>query len=191
MPIAACPAPSSQISRVFMSSHPFVRLALEAIQGFLGGRETITPPASLFDAIPEARHPGSAFVCLKLHGQLRGCIGTVHPTHANLALEVIHNAIGAAFRDPRFGHLRLEEAELLEVTVDILGPLESVSSVDGDLDPRRFGILVREGNRQGVLLPDIDGIATTAEQVAIARQKAGIGPDEPVELFRFAVTRYK
>jgi hypothetical protein len=42
-----------------------------------------------------------------------------------------------------------------------------------------------------VLLPDIDGIATTAEQVAIARQKAGIGPDEPVELFSFSVTRFK
>jgi AmmeMemoRadiSam system protein A len=174
-----------------MSSHPFVRLAVEAIQAFLGGHEPITPPASLFDAIPEARHPGSAFVCLKLHGQLRGCIGTVHPTHANVALEVIHNAIGAAFRDPRFGPLQHEEAELLEVTVDILGPLESVSSEDRDLDPRRFGILVRAAERQSVLLPDIDGIVTTAEQVAIARLKAGIGPDEPVEISRFVVTRYR
>ncbi|HAP93178.1 MAG TPA: AMMECR1 domain-containing protein, partial [Desulfotomaculum sp.] len=50
--------------------------------------------------------------------------------------------------------------------------------------------IVRSGSRSGLLLPDLEGIDTAEEQVAIARQKAGIEPDEPVQLQRFKVERY-
>ena len=49
---------------------------------------------------------------------------------------------------------------------------------------------MRAGRRVGVLLPDIEGIDTAQVQVDIARRKAGIGPNEPVELYRFRVERY-
>ena len=40
------------------------------------------------------------------------------------------------------------------------------------------------------MLPDLPGIDTAEEQVEIAKQKAGIGAGESVELERFKVTRY-
>ncbi len=56
--------------------------------------------------------------------------------------------------------------------------------------PYQGGVIVAAGYRRGVLLPDLEGIATAAEQVDIALQKAGIRPDEQFSLRRFTVTRY-
>ena len=123
-------------------------------------------------------------------GALRGCIGTVEPTRKNLAEEIIMNAISAGVRDPRFNPVRLEEIDDLAVSVDVLMPLERIDSL-AELDPKKYGVLVRSGHRSGLLLPDLEGIDTAPEQVAIARQKAGIGPREPVELYRFEVRRYE
>jgi len=197
MPVAACLFHASQAEAVgvAMSMHPFVRLAFEAIQLFVQTGNRLTPPESLFVALPEARRQGAAFVCLKLDGNLRGCIGSIQPAQENLALELIHNAIAAASRDRRFSPVQHWETRALEVTVDILGRFEPVddsrASVASALEPRRFGVLVQAGERHGILLPDIEGITTPAEQLAIAREKACIGPDEPIELFRFEVTRYR
>jgi hypothetical protein len=41
------------------------------------------------------------------------------------------------------------------------------------------------------LLPDIPGITDAAQQVEIAARKAGIGPSEPVKLWRFKVERFR
>ena len=51
-------------------------------------------------------------------------------------------------------------------------------------------MIVTRGHRRGLLLPDLDGVDTVEEQVAIARRKAGIGPKEKVELQRFEVVRH-
>jgi AmmeMemoRadiSam system protein A len=176
--------------RLPAAAHPLVRLAAEAIRMFLSHQRVIEPPDFLFDEMPEARMPAGAFVCLKCEGRLRGCIGTTEPVHPTVALEVIHNAIGAAVRDPRFPQLQIVELEGLDICVDVLGPSESVPDLTA-LDHRRYGIIVRSGERRGVLLPDIEGINSVAEQVAAALDKAGLGSEEPVEMFRFEVTRYR
>ena len=49
----------------------------------------------------------------------------------------------------------------------------------------------KSGWRRGLLLPDLEGVDTVEYQINIARQKAGIGPNEPVKLYRFEVVRYK
>jgi AmmeMemoRadiSam system protein A len=135
--------------------------------------------------------PAGVFVSLKLDGRLRGCIGTIEPTTGSVAEEVIQNAISAAARDPRFPPVREEELDRLAVSVDVLGAAEPVAG-EGELDVRRYGVIVRKGRRSGLLLPDLEGVDTVAEQVAIARQKAGIGPEEAgVRLYRFEVFRYK
>ncbi|MHB1477846.1 MAG: AMMECR1 domain-containing protein, partial [Coriobacteriia bacterium] len=59
-----------------------------------------------------------------------------------------------------------------------------------DLDPATWGVIVSADWRRGLLLPDLEGVDTVEQQVAIARQKAGIGPDERVRLERFKVDRY-
>ena len=54
----------------------------------------------------------------------------------------------------------------------------------------RSGVIVTKGHRRGLLLPNLDGVDTVAEQVAIAREKAGIKEQETVELERFEVVRH-
>lgn len=130
------------------------------------------------------------FVSIKKHGQLRGCIGTIEPTQANVILEVRQNAISAATRDPRFDPVTEDELSELIYSVDILKSPEKINSV-AELDPKRYGVIVTKGKRRGLLLPNLEGIDTSDEQVAIARRKAGIGQDDEVELERFEVVRYQ
>lgn len=129
------------------------------------------------------------FVSIKKHGQLRGCIGTTEPTRSNILEEVKQNAISAATRDPRFEPVSIDELADLVYSVDVLKPAEPITAME-ELDPARYGVIVRSGYRTGLLLPNLEGIETAAEQVAIAKKKAGIGPKEPVELERFEVVRY-
>ena len=59
-----------------------------------------------------------------------------------------------------------------------------------ELDVKRYGVVVSRGMKRGLLLPNLDGVDTVEEQIAIARQKAGIGPKESVSLQRFEVIRH-
>lgn len=129
------------------------------------------------------------FVSLHKNGDLRGCIGTIAPTEPDIAQEIISNAVSACSRDPRFP--AVEVAELPEITcsVDVLGDTQPCAFED--LDPKRYGIIVANGWRRGLLLPNLEGVDTAQIQVAIARRKAGIGSDEPIELRRFKVVRHE
>ncbi|ODM07509.1 hypothetical protein BEI61_03399 [Eisenbergiella tayi] len=47
-----------------------------------------------------------------------------------------------------------------------------------------------KGRKRGLLLPDLEGVDTVEEQIAIARRKAGIGEEDTVTLERFEVIRH-
>lgn len=163
-----------------------VKLARETLENHVRG---LPPPEP--GLVPEEfKGEAGVFVSIKKHGNLRGCIGTVEPTRPSIAEEVMANAVSAGMRDPRFHPVGGEELEDLEYSVDVLYPTEPIESLD-QLDPLKYGVVVRAGRRSGLLLPNLEGIDTAAEQVAIARQKAGIGPNEPITLERFEVVRYK
>ena len=166
---------------------PWVRLAWQSVENWVCRRRILAVP----DDLPEAltRHRAGAFVSIHKQGRLRGCIGTIAPTQTSLAEEIIHNAVSASSRDPRFAPIRPDELKWLEISVDVLGEPEDIES-EAQLDVERYGVIVCHGNRRGLLLPDLDGVDTVAQQVAIARQKAGIGPKEKVELQRFEVVRH-
>jgi AmmeMemoRadiSam system protein A len=169
--------------------HPLVQLARRAIHAYVREGVVIEPAEVLS---PEMEAQAGTFVSLHdSRGQLRGCIGTFMPSQPNVALEVIHNAISAATRDPRFPPLRPRELEGLDVKVDVLSTPEPVDG-PGELDPRRYGVIVQATRdwRRGLLLPDLEGVDTVEEQIRICRLKADIGLDEPVELLRFQVDRY-
>ena len=144
-------------------------------------------PEGLPEALTKTR--AGAFVSIHKQGRLRGCIGTIAPTRSSLAEEIIHNAVSAATRDPRFDPIRPEELKWLEISVDVLGEPEPIDSV-AELDVKRYGVIVTNGGRRGLLLPDLEGVDTPEQQVEIARRKAGIGPDEAVLLERFEVVRH-
>ncbi len=163
-----------------------VRLARESLETYVRkGRRLSEPKTDL------SEFGGSAgtFVSIKKHGELRGCIGTIAPTQPNLAQEIIENAVSAGTRDPRFAPVTADELTELVYSVDVLSDPEPIDSLV-ELDPLRYGVIVSRGSRRGLLLPNLEGIDTPEEQVEIARQKAGIGPQEPVQMERFEVKRY-
>ena len=169
------------------SSDPCVQLARASLESYILSRKIIDVPQDLPEDLT-ARRAG-AFVSIHEHGQLRGCIGTISPARSNLAEEIIFNAISASTRDPRFPPIRKEELPFLEINVDVLGEPEDIESED-DLDVKRYGVIVTNGLRRGLLLPDLDGVDTVQQQIAIAKQKAGIASYEKVSLQRFEVVRH-
>lgn len=164
-----------------------VRLAKESLEHYLHTGRILPVPK---DLPPDMTRRAGVFVSIKKFGQLRGCIGTVSPTRSNIAEEIIYNALSAGLEDPRFPPVKVEELPYLEYSVDVLEEPEPVSSLE-ELNPRVYGVIVSSGRRKGLLLPDLEGIDTAEEQVAIAKRKAGIGPNEPCRLERFRVTRYR
>ncbi|MBC7254087.1 MAG: AmmeMemoRadiSam system protein A [Actinobacteria bacterium] len=170
------------------SGSPHVSLAREAIEKWVRERKILDPGPR--ENLPEElRQRAGAFVSLKKHGELRGCIGTFQPTRETLAEEIVSNAISAATRDPRFNPVGPDELHDLEISVDVLSDPEPVEDVS-QLDPRRYGVIVQSGGRLGLLLPDLEGVDTVDQQLEIARRKAGIGAHEPIHIYRFTVRRY-
>lgn len=166
--------------------HLVVELARKTIEHYVCRHEVIKPPQAL---TLEMKQQAGVFVSLHKHGTLRGCIGTIEPRSPNVAQEIIQNAISAATQDPRFPPVQPSELDDLEISVDILSSPEPVESIT-ELDPKRYGVIMQSGWRRGLLLPDLEGVDTAEYQVDIARRKAGIGPHEPVQLYRFEVKRY-
>ena len=129
------------------------------------------------------------FVSMKINGELRGCIGTISPTTNSVAEEIIKNSISAAINDPRFSPVRKDELLEIDLSVDVLYPAE-VTTFE-ELDPKKYGVIVSSKGKRGLLLPNLEGIDTKEDQVAIAMQKGGISSSENYSLMRFKVERYK
>jgi len=166
---------------------PLVELAKETIRSYVCTGSTPDLPKNLS---PELRGRAGVFVSIhKKDGSLRGCIGTFEPATPNIATEIIQNAVSAATSDPRFPPITPEELDDLDISVDVLSPPERVYSLS-DLDPKRYGVIVRSGWRCGLLLPDLEGVDSAEQQVSIAMRKAGILPGEEIELLRFTVKRH-
>lgn len=170
------------------SEDAYVRLARQTIEAYVGARKQIDIPKDL----PEEMYTDQAgvFVSLKEEGRLRGCIGTIAPVQKNIAEEIIANAISASTKDPRFYPIQPDEIDKLVYSVDVLGTPEAITSPN-ELDVKRYGVIVTKGRKRGLLLPNLDGVDTVEDQIAIAKQKAGISIyDDNVQLERFEVVRH-
>lgn len=177
-------------------AHPTALLARAALEHYVrtgleidfsaGAPHEGTAPWQLPADLPDR---AGVFVSLKVDGDLRGCMGSTHPSYPTLALEIVRTAIMAGTHDPRFSPVEEEELPYLDYSVDVLGAPEPCSR--NDLNPQEFGVVVVKGDQQGLLLPKLPGVETVAEQVAIACRKAGLSPDDPgLQLFRFQVRRF-
>lgn len=168
-------------------SNPYVRLARKCLEDYFTQTKTMIAKEELPEIMVAHRH--GVFVSLKKDGQLRGCIGTIFPTTDCVASEIIRNAIAAATEDPRFIPVRFEELKQIQISVDVL--MTPTSASIEELDPKRYGVIVSKGMRKGVLLPNLEGVESVDDQLAIACQKAGINPDGDFDIEKFEVIRYK
>lgn len=165
----------------------YVKLARYSLETFVKTHKPAELPEDLPAELMNRR--AGAFVSLHKDGNLRGCIGTIMATRDNLAEEILQNAISACSRDPRFDPVEIDELDDIEYSVDVLGEPERAFSVK-ELDAKRYGVIVENSGRRGLLLPDLEGVDTPEQQIAIAKRKAGIRPEEKVTLWRFEVIRH-
>jgi len=169
----------------------YTKLARIAITEYLKSGKIITPPKNL----PRKMLSQKAGVFVSLHQKknhkLRGCIGTFLPTTQNIATEIIANAVKAATQDPRFPPVKLEELKKLYFSVDILSEPKKITSLKNQ-NPKTNGLITLcPDGRKGLLLPNIPGIKTVKQQLAICLNKAGILPSEKYTLQTFKVKRFK
>jgi len=172
--------------KVKESNDPYVKLALKSLTSYITNKEHINIPNNL----PKEMLDNKAGVFVSIHkfGDLRGCIGTFLPVRDSIAEEIICNAISASTEDPRFRPITEDEIPYLEVNVDVLS--KPVPTTKEELDPKKYGVIVSQGYKRGLLLPDLDGVDTVDYQIEIAKQKAGITSGE-ISLERFEVIRHK
>ncbi len=165
----------------------YVRLARRTIEEYVGNGHKPEVPEGLPKEMYSSR--AGVFVSLKKDGRLRGCIGTIRAVRESIAEEIIQNAISASSEDTRFWPVEPEELDELTISVDVLGDTEKIGSA-AELDVKRYGVVVTKGKKRGLLLPNLEGVDTVEEQIAIAKSKAGIGEEEEAELERFEVVRH-
>ncbi|HHU49261.1 MAG: AmmeMemoRadiSam system protein A [Caldicoprobacterales bacterium] len=173
--------------RTAKQQNPYVRLARASLTHYLLQGDYMSIPSYVTQEMRNQKR--SAFVTLKKSGNLRGCIGTIKPVTNSLAEEIIRNAVEAGTCDPRFPPVTKEELKYLEISVDVLTEPEPAQF--NQLDPKKYGIIVRSGYRSGLLLPDLEGVDTAEEQLYIALKKAGISPRSPYSIEKFQVIRYR
>jgi AmmeMemoRadiSam system protein B/AmmeMemoRadiSam system protein A len=127
---------------------------------------------------PLLNKPMGAFVTLKKHDQLRGCIGVFEAT-IPLYQVVAETAISSAINDVRFTPVAKNELDELEYEISVLSPLKKVDSWK-DIEIGKHGVRIRKGARGGVFLPQVatdnDWDLDTFMSV-LCTQKAGLPSD--------------
>ena len=96
-----------------------------------------------------------AFVTLKEHGDLRGCIGYVEAVKP-LYLAVSNMAVAASTEDPRFRPVTKDELKDIDIEITVLSPLRPLPSPDSVI-VGKHGLVIRKGYQSGLLLPQVPG----------------------------------
>ncbi len=166
-----------------------IGMARAAIGARLIGRE---PPKA--DGATWLSQPGATFVTLNKGERLRGCIGSLSPQRP-LGSDVISNAEAAAFRDPRFPPMTLEEWPETQTEVSLLStprPIRFADEADllAKITPGEDGLVLEAGGRRGTFLPQVwESLPDKQQFLAQLKAKAGLPQD--FRLGRCRVLRYR
>jgi AmmeMemoRadiSam system protein A len=138
-----------------------VRLARQVLQSQFGDQPDPREKMLLETALGgnSFQKSGGVFVCLKIDGQLRGCIGNLTGDYPIME-GVRRNVLAAAFHDPRFPPLSVEELPLVRIEVSVLtNPLPLAYDGDADLvgklRPGVDGVIIRQGLASATFLPQV------------------------------------
>lgn len=132
----------------------------------------------------------SCFVTLLRERALRGCIGSLEPRRP-LAEDVVANAHGAAFRDPRFAPVTAAELPRITVQLSVLSPQQifavaSEAELLAQLEPCIDGLTLEDGDRRATFLPKVwEQLPDPAAFLHHLKAKAGLPPDHWSRTLRF------
>ncbi|MGZ3419756.1 MAG: AmmeMemoRadiSam system protein A [Polyangiales bacterium] len=159
--------------------------------------------AAVLGAPPPSRpafdEVAATFVTLHRGDTLHGCMGTLAPRRA-LADDVAHNAVAAAFEDPRATPLRREDVDALHVSVTVLGTVVDIEGVTDEasalaaLRPFVDGVVLTFGGRRGTFLPQVwESLPDARSFLSQLKRKAGLPVDfwhPQVRLARYEVQKF-
>ncbi len=138
----------------------------------------------------------AVFITLKLNGQLRGCIGTIEATMP-LINAVAHYAYAAAFSDPRFKPLSVDEYEKVEISLSILTaatafPFKDEQDLVAQLRQNIDGLIIAKNNARATFLPAVwESINNKQQFLNELKRKAGIKTsDSPDKAWRYTAEYY-
>lgn len=133
------------------TQHYILTLARKAFDTYVLNHEVIDCPK---DLPPLLRERGGVFVStMDSKGAPRCCMGTLYPMEADIAHEIIANAVTAAGRDRRFRPIKPNELIKLRLIVSIIGRPTPINESDiKRLDPVQHGLVVKNGSQYGVML---------------------------------------
>jgi AmmeMemoRadiSam system protein B/AmmeMemoRadiSam system protein A len=163
-------------------------IARGAIEGNLFNKNSDTPDA------PWLQQSGATFVTLTKNSDLRGCIGSLEPART-LGADVAENALGAAFRDPRFPAMSAAEWPQCRVEVSLLStpkPLRFADETDllAQIRAGEDGLILEADGKRGTFLPQVwEGIADKQVFLKELVRKAGLPADMRLACCR--VSRYR
>jgi AmmeMemoRadiSam system protein A len=155
-------------------------------------------PVAVGEFPEELRAPRASFVTLHLHGQLRGCIGSLEAFRP-LVEDVAQNAYAAAFRDPRFPPVGPQEVADLAYHLAVLSPpealpLRSEAELLQVLRPGVDGLILQEGWRRGTFLPAVwESLPRPEDFVTHLKLKAGLPPDhwsDTIKVYRYTTEAF-
>lgn len=165
------------------NEHQRTLLLKTARQSIRQGIDTGQPLKPNLEDYPEVfRELRATFVTLTQQKQLRGCIGSLQARRA-LISDIAENAFAAAFSDPRFPPIQLDECATLEIHLSILSPasaieFDSEEDLLAQLRPGIDGLILQYQNHRGTFLPSVwTQLPTSKEFLQHLKQKAGLNPD--------------
>lgn len=156
-----------------------LELARQSIETYL--REGRLPRVDGDYVPPRLAEPAACFVTLTKAGALRGCMGTLEPRWP-LYRAVMENAAKAAFGDPRFPPVTLEELPALHIEISVLSPVQLLPARTAEeklaaLEPGRHGVILRARGLTATYLPQVWEKLPDKEQfLASLSCKAGLEP---------------
>ncbi|HEY1933305.1 MAG TPA: AmmeMemoRadiSam system protein B [Acetobacteraceae bacterium] len=160
-------------------------ILLQVVRNAIGiGFNSGQPPQVIVNTTlpPLLADHGAAFVTLRRHGTLRGCIGSPAAWRP-LIEDVAHHAFNAAFKDPRFPPLGLLELQGLDLSISVLTPPQpmvfgSEADLLAQLRPRVDGLIIDDSGRRSLFLPSVwEEIADPRMFLAQLKMKAGMAAD--------------
>jgi hypothetical protein len=171
--------PQELFSLTNLEKRALLALARASVEHAVRTNDALEPEIPQSAALQQER---GAFVTLKIGGVLRGCIGFASAVKP-LFIAVRDTATLAALRDPRFPPVQVPELSHLQYEISVLSPLRRATGVTGndvsEIEVGRHGLLVKLGNREGLLLPQVPvehqwDSMTFLQQTCV---KAGLKPD--------------
>ncbi|RKX72367.1 AMMECR1 domain-containing protein [candidate division TA06 bacterium] len=132
---------------------------------------------------------GAAFTTLMIDNILRGCIGYIQAVKP-LYITVWETAQSAAFGDPRFPSLTIDEFPKIKIELSVMTPLQKIDDYY-DFEIGKHGLYIKHGFYSGLLLPQV-ALKYKWDKEKFLREvcyKAGLPADtykQGADIFKFA-----